>query len=112
MRLHVFLAQVSVDETQKLVDTIANKNDRWLFVALLVVFLLAIGWLARWGMRQLELRDAQITALGKELGEVRKEYAAFAIATTKDLSSVLARNTDVLDRIERTMTNSHHGSHQ
>lgn len=73
----------------KIADHAANASDRWLFIVLLVVFLIAIGVLVKWGMRQLEIRDARINSLTDQQAKNQE--------TQMDrISTVVANNTAAL----------------
>lgn len=75
----------------------ANQSDRWHADAILIICFLAIGALTRWGMKQLDAKDAKIEALGNELGVRSKEWATFAITTSEKLAGIISHNSDVIE---------------
>lgn len=83
-------------EVVKIVDHAAAASDRWMFVAMLIIFLVTIGWLTKWGMNQLEKRDARINALSDELSSVRKDHALAMVAQADRFATVVANNTAAL----------------
>ncbi len=89
----LILAQASPDVVIKAADYASRQSDRWLFIALLIVFLLAMGMLTKWGMKQLEQRDLRINELGNELGKVREEHADQMVAQADKFAQIIAENT-------------------
>lgn len=86
------------DQLTKVADYASVQSDRWLFIALLIVFLIAIALLTKWGMSQLDKRDVKIDALQKELGEVRKEQSALALNHAERFATIIANNTACIER--------------
>lgn len=81
------LAQI--DQVKEIADYAALQSDRWLFLAMLVVFLVAMYFTIRWGMAQLAARDGRIDALSKE-------FNTHLMTSVKELSAVISHNTDVI----------------
>ena len=87
------------------VDHAAKQDDRWLFLALLVMGILTVALLARYFVRQ-------IAALQREIASVRTDFethlnsanAEMVAALTKS-SEVIAHNSTVLEQIQRKLSN-------
>ena len=75
----------------------ANQSDRWLFVALLVtgmaVAVISGVWMTRYFTA--ELKSARL-----EFQQLSKEFTAHLVESNKELSTLIAKNTDALNRVQ------------
>jgi hypothetical protein len=78
-----------IQELTGATDYASAQSDRWLFVAMLIVFLCAMYFTVRWGMAQLANRDGRIDALNDKLN-------SYLMTSVEKLSGVIAHNTDVI----------------
>ena len=111
-------AATQIEQLKQVADYATLQNDRWLFIAMLVIFLNAMYFTVRWGMRQLDKRDTKIEDLTKDVATARSEFNTFLISAVKELSAVISKNTEVikentemsdrklaiLDRVDRTLS--------
>ena len=114
-------AATQIEQLKQVADYATLQNDRWLFIAMLVIFLNAMYFTVRWGMRQLDKRDTKIEDLTREVATARSEFNQFLIGAVKELSGVISKNTEVikentemsdrkigiLDRLDRSLTAKH-----
>ena len=85
-----------IDQLKQVADYAALQNDRWLFIAILIIFLSAMYFTVRWGMRQLDKRDTKIEDLTREVATARSEFNQFLIGAVRELSGVISKNTEVI----------------
>jgi type VI protein secretion system component VasK len=74
----------------------AAQNDRWLFIALLLIFLGAIAFMTRWFMKRMDKMQDQMTA-------VQDKFNSFLEGKNAELATVIQRNTDALNRCQEAM---------
>ena len=79
-------------DLQELTDHAAQQSDRWLFLAMLVVFLGAALLLWRWMVSDREKVSRRLT-----------EMTDRHIAVTERLADVVANNTAVLHQVEKKL---------
>lgn len=72
----------------------AKHDDRWLFIALLVIGLLAVSVIVKYFM-------AQIQMLSQRIDAIHTEYQAYLREQNAHLSKIIAENTAVLTRVEK-----------
>jgi hypothetical protein len=89
------------EDAVKFVDHAAGANDRWLFVALLIVFLVAIAALAKWGMRQLEIRDARINTLTDQQAKSQETQGDRMALVVANNTAALQANTAALQAFQQ-----------
>ena len=75
----------------------AAQSDRWLFVVLLAIFLLSIGWMAKWFMARNDSLQARVDAL-------QKEFNDFLQTRHSAMMAVVDKNTNVLESAVSTLT--------
>jgi hypothetical protein len=77
----------------------AAQSDRWLFVALLAIFLLSIGWMAKWFMARNDSLQVRVDALQKEFNDfLQNRHTA--------MMAVVDKNTNVLESAVQTLTSA------
>lgn len=81
----------------EIIDHAAGMNDRWMFIAILVVFLLALGVAMRWLVNYFTKRQDVLETEIRELRDKQIEYIKTEGAKT---SALLERCVTVLDRIK------------
>ena len=80
---------MDLDTAIKTVDHAAHQDDRWMFVALLVIGLVTIYFLTRYFMRQ-------ITELQQEIAAVRTEFETHLRTANADMVAALTKSTEVI----------------
>jgi len=90
------LALLSPEEATQLVDNLSTKSDRWLLIAILCFLLGAIMLMARWFMRQLDMRDRKIDQLGGKLDSVHEEHTKYLRESIEQLTTVISENTKAI----------------
>lgn len=101
--LLVFLAQVDIIKTA---NDLENKSDRWMFIATLIILLLAGVMAFRWLVKSLEtltIRHEQSSARSEErIGKICDDQHT----TMKELAVTIDRNTCALEEgsAERSKT--------
>lgn len=73
-------------------DYASTQSDRWMFVAMLVIFLLAVVFLAKWFMQQLDKANQSAQA-------AHAAYNDYLRTTGAELSKVVAECTLTMQRI-------------
>jgi hypothetical protein len=71
------------------VDHAAHQDDRWMFVALLVVGLVTIYFLARYFM-------GEVAELQREIVAVRTEFETHLRTANADMVAALTKSTEVI----------------
>lgn len=74
----------------------SQQSDRWLFIAMLIIFLLAIGAITRWGMQELAKRDLKIAELSKEINGLWQNHSERAIEHSEKLAELVTSNSQVI----------------
>lgn len=80
---------MDIDKAISAVDHAAHQDDRWMFVALLVIGLVTIYFLARYFMRQ-------IAELQREIGSVRSDFETHLKTANADMVAALTKSTEVI----------------
>lgn len=81
-------------EIPAIINEAAKHDDRWLFIALLVIGLLAVWVIVKYFM-------AQIQMLSQRIDAIHTEYQAYLREQNAHLSKIIAENTAVLARVEK-----------
>lgn len=89
----------AAEAASKAANYAALQSDRWMFVVTLIVFLVAIGWMAKWFM-------ARFDALQLRIDTVQKEFNDFLQARNTTLASAIEKNSHVVEKCEETITNA------
>ena len=85
------------------IDHAAHQDDRWMFVALLLVGLVTIFFLARYFMRQIAELQREIAAVRTEFETHLKTANAEMVAALTKSSEVIALNSEVLQQLQRKL---------
>jgi hypothetical protein len=80
---------MDIDHAIQAVDHAAHQDDRWMFVALLVIGLVTIYFLTRYFMRQ-------IAELQQEIAAVRTEFETHLRTANADMVAALTKSTEVI----------------
>jgi len=88
-----------LDETLKTIDHASRQDDRWMFIALLVIGLITIWFLARYFMRQVEALQREIVATRTEFELHLKTANAEMVAALTKSSEIIAHNSAILEQI-------------
>tara|TARA_R110000868_G_scaffold177691_7_gene416703 strand:- start:1622 stop:1891 length:270 start_codon:yes stop_codon:yes gene_type:complete len=72
----------------------AKHDDRWLFIALLVIGLIAVWMIVKYFM-------AQIQVLSQRIDAIHTEYQGYLREQNQHLSKIIAENTAILHRVEQ-----------
>lgn len=86
-----------VDTVVEAVDHAAAMNDRWMFIAILIVFLVALGIAMRWLVNYFTKRQ---DVLETEIRELRADQVSYIRTEGAKTSALLERCVNVLDRIK------------
>jgi uncharacterized membrane-anchored protein YhcB (DUF1043 family) len=88
-----------LDETLKTIDHASRQDDRWMFIALLVIGLITIRFLARYFMRQVADLQREIVATRTEFEQHLKTANAEMVAALTKSSEIIAQNSAILEQI-------------
>ena len=88
-----------LDETLKTIDHASRQDDRWMFIALLVIGLITIRYLARYFMRQVADLQREIVATRTEFEQHLKTANAEMVAALTKSSEIIAQNSAILEQI-------------
>ena len=94
---------MDIDSAIQTVDHAARQNDRWMFLALLLVGMVTIYFLARYFRRQIAELQREIVAVRSEFeAHLRTANADMVAALTKS-TEVIAHNSAVIEQIQRKL---------
>ena len=88
-----------LDDTLKTIDHASRQDDRWMFIALLVIGLITIRFLAQYFMRQVEELQREIVATRTEFEQHLKTANAEMVAALTKSSEIIAQNSAILEQI-------------
>ena len=88
-----------LDETLRTIDHASRQDDRWMFIALLVIGLITIRFLARYFMRQVADLQREIVATRTEFEQHLKTANAEMVAALTKSSEIIAQNSAILEQI-------------
>ena len=94
---------MEINEAIQAVDHAAHQDDRWMFVALLVIGLVTIYFLARYFMRQIAALQTEIAGVRSDFETHLKTANADMVAALTKSSEVIAHNSTVLEQIQRKL---------
>jgi len=81
----------------------AQQTDRWMFVAMLIIFLICGAWMTRYFTSQIQQARQEFTALSKDFTEhlitTNRELAVLLAGATK----ALADNTRALEHVKEKL---------
>jgi uncharacterized membrane-anchored protein YhcB (DUF1043 family) len=88
-----------LDDTLRTIDHASRQDDRWLFIALLVIGLITIWFLARYFISQVEALQREIVATRTEFEQHLKTANAEMVAALTKSSEIIAQNSAILEQI-------------
>jgi sensor histidine kinase regulating citrate/malate metabolism len=94
---------MDLDTAIKAVDHAAHQDDRWMFVALLVIGLVTIWFLARYFMRQIAELQQEIATVRSEFETHLKTANADMVAALTKSTEVIAHNSAIIEQIQRKL---------
>ena len=86
------------------VDHAAKQDDRWLFLALLVMGILTVALLARYFVRQIAALQREIASVRTDFETHLKSANAEMVAALTKSSEVIAHNSTVLEQLQRKLS--------
>ena len=94
---------MNIDEAITAVDHAAHQDDRWMFVALLLVGMVTIYFLARYFMREIADLQREIVAVRTEFETHLRTANADMVAALTKSTEVIAHNSAVIEQIQRKL---------
>jgi len=94
---------MELDAALKTVDHAAHQDDRWMFVALLVIGLVTIYFLARYFMRQIAELQREIAAVRTEFETHLRTANADMVAALTKSTAVIAHNSVIIEQIQKKL---------
>jgi ABC-type Zn uptake system ZnuABC Zn-binding protein ZnuA len=85
-----------MNEIITVTDHAARMDDRWMFVALLIIGILAIGVLVKWFMKRWDASDQRVTEMQDRLDGVRDAHILYLQTANQDLAKTIAENTAII----------------
>ena len=85
------------------IDHASRQDDRWMFVALLVIGLVTIYFLARYFMRQIAELQREIAAVRSEFEAHLKTANAEMVAALTKSTEVIAHNSSIIEQITKKL---------
>ena len=94
---------MDIDKVIEAVDHAAHQDDRWMFVALLIIGLVTIYFLARYFMRQIAELQQEIAAVRTEFETYLRTANADMVAALTKSTEVIAHNSAIIEQIQRKL---------
>lgn len=94
---------MDIDKAIKAVDHAAHQDDRWMFVALLVIGLVTIYFLTRYFMRQIAELQTEIAAVRSDFETHLKTANADMVAALTKSTEVIAHNSAIIEQITKKL---------
>ena len=94
---------MDIDSAIQTVDHAARQNDRWMFLALLLVGMVTIYFLARYFMRQIAELQREIAAVRSEFETHLRTANADMVAALTKSTEVIAHNSAVIEQIQKRL---------
>jgi uncharacterized membrane-anchored protein YhcB (DUF1043 family) len=94
---------MDIDNAIKTIDHAAHQDDRWMFVALLVIGLVTIYFLTRYFMRQIEELQREIASVRSDFESHLKTANADMVAALTKSAEVIAHNSAIIEQIQRKL---------
>ena len=94
---------MDIDKAISAVDHAAHQDDRWMFVALLVIGMITIFFLARYFIREVAELQREIVSTRTEFERHLKTANAEMVAALTRSTEVIAHNTVILDQLQRKL---------
>jgi hypothetical protein len=94
---------MDIDNAIKTIDHAAHQDDRWMFVALLVIGLVTIYFLTRYFMRQIAELQREIASVRSDFETHLKTANADMVAALTKSTEVIAHNSAIIEQIQRKL---------
>ncbi len=94
---------MDINEALTAVDHAAHQDDRWMFVALLVVGMVTIYFLARYFMGEIAELQREIVAVRSEFETHLRTANADMVAALTKSTEVIAHNSALIEQIQRKL---------
>lgn len=94
---------MDLDNAIKTIDHAAHQDDRWMFVALLVVGMVTIYFLARYFMGEVAELQREIVAVRSEFETHLRTANADMVAALTKSTEVIAHNSALIEQIQRKL---------
>ena len=94
---------MELEKAIEAVDHAAHQDDRWMFVALLVIGLVTIYFLTRYFMRQIAELQREIAAVRTEFETHLRTANADMVAALTKSTEVIAHNSAIIEQIQRKL---------
>ena len=94
---------MDLDNAIKTIDHAAHQDDRWMFVAMLVIGMVTIYFLARYFMRQIAELQREIIAVRSEFETHLRTANADMVAALTKSTEVIAHNSAIIEQIQRKL---------
>lgn len=94
---------MDLDNAIKTIDHAAHQDDRWMFVALLVIGLVTIYFLTRYFMRQIAELQQEIASVRSDFETHLKTANADMVAALTKSTEVIAHNSALIEQIQRKL---------
>ena len=94
---------MDIESAIQAVDHAAKQDDRWLFLALLLMGILTMALLARYFVRQIAARQGEIASVRTDFETHLKSANAEMVAALTKSSEVIPHNSTVLEQIQRRL---------
>ena len=94
---------MDIDKAISAVDHAAHQDDRWMFVALLVVGMVTIYVLARYFMGEIAELQREIVAVRTEFETHLRTANADMVAALTKSTEVIAHNSALIEQIQRKL---------
>jgi len=87
---------MNITDVTELTTFAAGQSDRWMFVALLVIGMVVALTSGVWMTRYF---TAELKAARLEFQQLSKDFTAHLLESNKELASLIAKNTDAMNRV-------------
>jgi hypothetical protein len=94
---------MDINEAIQTVDHAAHQDDRWMFVALLMIGLVTVFALARYFIRQIERLQQEIAVTRSEFAQHLKTANAEMVAALTKSSEIIAHNSVVMEQLKERL---------
>ena len=94
---------MDINEAITAVDHAAHQDDRWMFVALLLIGMVTIYFLTRYFMRQIAELQKEIAAVRTDFETHLRTANADMIAALTKSTEVIAHNSAVIEQVQRKL---------
>lgn len=94
---------MDLDNAIKTIDHAARQDDRWMFVALLIIGLITVWFLTRYFMRQIAELQQEIAAVRTEFETHLRTANADMVAALTKSTEVIAHNSAVIEQMQRSL---------